>query len=89
MRVKLIQLSRKRYKFSVRNTKAYKICKLYRVIFFTFFNISQPNFCNFPKFRMLFNACGYEFYYFNVFKKFDFNAIDQKSNFFLEILHII
>ena len=41
---KLIPLSRKRYQFSPRNTKVYKICKFYRVIFFTFYNISQPNF---------------------------------------------
>ena len=40
---KLIPLSRKRYQFFVR-TKRYKICKLHRVIFFTFYNISQPNF---------------------------------------------
>ena len=42
-RGKLIPLSRKRYQFSPRNTKVYKICKLYRLIFFTFYNISQQN----------------------------------------------
>ena len=39
-RGKLIPLSRKRYQFSPRNTKVYKICKL----------------CSSTKFRMLFNA---------------------------------
>ena len=33
-----------RLHFSARNTKVYKICKLYRTIFCTFYNISQPNF---------------------------------------------
>jgi hypothetical protein len=28
---------------SARNTKVYKICKLYKAIFSAFYNISQPN----------------------------------------------
>ena len=35
---------RKWYQFSVRNTKVYKIRKLCRAIFFSFYNISRPNF---------------------------------------------
>ena len=41
---KLIPTSRKRYQFSVRNTKVYKIRKLCRAIFFSFHNISRPYF---------------------------------------------
>ena len=41
--LKLIPLSRKRYQFCVRYTKIYKICQLYRGIFFIFYDISQPN----------------------------------------------
>ena len=41
---KLIPLSRKRYQFSVSDSKVYKICKFCRLIFFTFYNISQQNF---------------------------------------------
>ena len=52
--------SRKRYQFSVRNKKVYKIRKLCRAIFFSFYNISRPNFgiskTKITNFRMLFNA---------------------------------
>ena len=41
---KLIPTSRKRYQCSVRNTKVYKIRKLCRAIFSSFYNILQPNF---------------------------------------------
>jgi hypothetical protein len=30
--------------FTARNTNIYKICKLHRAIFSSFYNISQPNF---------------------------------------------
>ena len=41
---KLIPTSRKRYQFSLRNTKVYKIRKLCTAIFSSFYNISRPNF---------------------------------------------
>ena len=41
---KLIPFSRWWYQFFARNTKVYKICKLYRPVFFACYNISQPNF---------------------------------------------
>ena len=41
---KLIPTSRKRYQFSVRNTEVYKVRKLCRAIFSSFYNISRPNF---------------------------------------------
>ena len=36
-----------RYRFSMRNNKVYKIYQRYRLIFFTFYNVLQPNFINF------------------------------------------
>ena len=45
---KLIPTSRKRYQFSVRNTKVYKIRKLCRAIFPSFYNISQRNLAILP-----------------------------------------
>ena len=65
---KLIPFSRYWYQFSVRNTKIYKICKLHRVIFFTFYNISQPNFA-------ILLPSGNEFYYFEIFQNFVLYAI--------------
>ena len=41
---KLIPTSRKRYQFSVRNTKVYKNRKICKAIFSSFYNISRPNF---------------------------------------------
>ena len=54
---KLIPTSRKRYQFSVRNTKVYKIRKLCRGIYiFLILLHFATKLCNFTNFRTLFNA---------------------------------
>ena len=55
----------KGHQFSVRNTKIYKIRKLYTVIFFTFYSVLQPNFAVLGCSSMLFN----DFHYIDFFKK--------------------
>ena len=67
---KLIPTSRKRYQFSVGNTKVYKIHKLCRAMFSSFYNISQPNFAILPILR-----CSSKFSHFNFFQNSVHNAI--------------
>ncbi len=50
---KLIPFSQYWYEFSVCSTKTYKVCKLHRVIFLTFYNISQPNFVILLTFKVM------------------------------------
>ena len=57
---KLIPTSRKRYQFSVRNTKVFaNFAELYFPHFITF--IFATKLCNFTNFRMLFNAAVMNF----------------------------
>ena len=48
-------------RISARNTKVYKIGEFCKAIFSAFFNISQPNFCTFTIFDMLFSAVVMDF----------------------------
>ena len=76
---KLIPTSRNvRYQFSVRNTKVYKIRKISRAIFSSFYNILQPNFAILPILgcsSMLY-CCGNEFSHFNFFQ----NSVPTESS---------
>jgi hypothetical protein len=49
-----MQINQNVVAISARNTKVNKICEFGKAIFSAFYNISQPNFCNFTHFSMLF-----------------------------------
>ena len=68
-------LSRKWYQFSARNTKILKICKIFKPIFSTFYNISQANFGIFITLGCSFSCCSNKFSSFKIFQNFVRNAI--------------